>query len=289
MANLKAIQKRIKTVKSTEQITKAMKMVAATKLKQVENTVVVFRKYSDNIEEIFKGIVSQGSVTGPLLKSNDSKTKLLIAISADRGLCGSFNHHLIKKVEKYLADNKDDEVKVIFVGKKLREYFKHKNINVISSYNSFGEKVKMQDIEKLTVEIKNMFISGEVGKVDILYSFYKTKLTQVPTVKKLLPVEFDLNDESLDEIPNFIDYIYEPDKDKIAENIIEKYFNSVVYGAVIETVTSEYAARMTAMDNATNNARDMIQSLTLKYNRERQAAITKELMEIVTGAEALKN
>ncbi len=284
MTNLKAILKRINTVRNTQQITKAMKMVSAAKLRRTEGKTRNFRVYNAELREIISGVLRKGGITNPLTEMREEKKILLVAFAADRGLCGSYNHNLGKKVEEFLSLNKEKEILIYFYGRKLKERFKRKNLNVIEYYSAMTENVKFADAVEIAETIKKHFLSGEVDAVYLLYSFFKSPLSQIPSVKKLLPLQL----EEEGKVEDLVDYIYEPAKDEVVNWLLKNYIHSEVYDAILESVASEHAARMTAMDNATNNADDMIYHLTLTYNKARQAAITKELMEIVTGAEALK-
>ncbi len=285
MANLKAILKRINTVKSTQQITKAMKMVAAAKLRRTEGKTKSFRVYNSELEGIIQGVVEKGGIDHPFLKQRDERKILLVAFAADRGLCGSYNHNLVKKVEEFLKEHSDKEILIYFYGRKLKERFKKRNLNVIEYLPAITEHITFEEAVKEAEKIKKHFVDEEVDAVYVLFSFFRSPLRQEPMVRKVLPISIEKQER---EQENLVDYIYEPSKEGVVHWLIESYFHSVIYDSMLEGVASEHAARMTAMDNATNNAEDMIYRLTLTYNKARQAAITTELMEIVTGAEALK-
>ena len=285
MANLKAILKRINTVKNTQQITKAMKMVSAAKLRRTEGKTKSFRVYNSELEAIIQGIIEKGGIDHPFLKQREEKKILLVAFAADRGLCGSYNHNLIKKIEEFLRTYGDKEILIYFYGRKLKEKFRKRNLNVIEYLPAMTEHITFEQAVNEAEKIKKHFVDGEVDAVYVIFSFFRSPLRQEPMVRKVLPITFEKSER---EVENYVDYIYEPSKKEVVHWLIESYFQSVIYDSILEAVASEHAARMTAMDNATNNAEDMIYRLTLTYNKARQAAITKELMEIVTGAEALK-
>ena len=285
MANLKAILKRINTVKNTQQITKAMKMVSAAKLRRTEGKTKSFRVYNSELESIIQGVIEKGGIDHPFLKQREEKKILLVAFAADRGLCGSYNHNLIKKIEEFLRTHADKEILIYFYGRKLKEKFRKRNLNVIEYLPAMTEHITFEQAVNEAEKIKKHFVDGEVDAVYVIFSFFRSPLRQEPMVRKVLPITFEKSEKELE---NYVDYIYEPSKEEVVHWLIESYFQSVIYDSILEAVASEHAARMTAMDNATNNAEDMIYRLTLTYNKARQAAITKELMEIVTGAEALK-
>ncbi len=285
MANLKAILKRINTVKNTQQITKAMKMVSAAKLRKTEGKTKNFRVYNSELEGIIQGVVEKGGIQHPYLEEKEEKKILLVAFAADRGLCGSYNHNLIKKIEEFLSLHAEKEIVIYFFGRKLRERFKKRNLNVIEYMPAMNEHVTFEQAVDVAEKIKKHYVEGEVDAVYVIFSFYRSPISQHPMIKRVLPISFEKKEKELE---NYVDYLYEPDKERVIHWLIESYYHSVIYDSILEAVASEHGARMTAMDNATNNAEDMIYRLTLTYNKARQAAITKELMEIVTGAEALK-
>ncbi len=285
MANLKAILKRINTVKSTQQITKAMKMVSAAKLRRTEGKTRNFRVYNSELESIIQGVIEKGGIEHPFLKNREERKILLVAFAADRGLCGSYNHNLVKKVEEFLNVHKDKEILIYFYGRKLKEKFKRRKLNVIEYLPAMTEHVTFEMAVKEAEKFKQYFVEDKVDAVYVIFSFFRSPLRQEPMIRKVLPITFEKKESGLE---NYVDYLYEPTKEEVVHWLIESYFHSVIYDSILEGVASEHAARMTAMDNATNNAEDMIYRLTLTYNKARQAAITKELMEIVTGAEALK-
>ncbi len=285
MANLKAILKRINTVKNTQQITKAMKMVSAAKLRRTEGKTRSFRDYNRELQSIIEGVILRGGIRHPYLNTRDEKKILLVAFAADRGLCGSYNHNIIKKIEEFFRIHRDKEILIYFFGRKLKEKFKKRKLNVLEYLPAMTEHVTYEDAVEIAEKMKKHFVEGEVDAVYTIFSYFRSPLRQEPMIRKVLPITIERKEK---EVENLVDYIYEPAKEEVVNWLIESYLHSIFYDTILEAVASEHAARMTAMDNATNNAEDMIYRLTLTYNKARQAAITKELMEIVTGAEALK-
>lgn len=291
MAALRDIQNKIAAVKKTRQITRAMNMVAAARLKQVQDRTERFRPYADKFSEVLASL-SQGidPEIHPLLAKPETVSRVgLIILTADRGLCGSFNMNLILAGQRFLNERKqqDQEVQLDVVGRKGRDFFKRRSIEI---HEAMPNVMNVVDFD-LAVSVArlglNAFLSGEVQEVYLIYSRFMNMVSQVPTVERLLPIQPEVGEEG-DEPGEALEYITEPSAEEILVDLLPKYLNTRVYGALLDTATSEQAARMTAMDNATKNCKEMIENLTLVYNKARQAAITAELMDIVGGAEALK-
>ncbi|MCK5539844.1 MAG: ATP synthase F1 subunit gamma [Deltaproteobacteria bacterium] len=287
MANLKDIRKRISSVKSTQQITKAMKMVAASKLKKAQESVVQARPYAAKMSDVLASLavrVEPGK--HPLLQRRDEKNVELLVITSDRGLCGGFNTNVIKAANIFLNEKKEicEEVVLSVVGRKARDYYKRRNWEFKNEELNPGT-TSFSQAESIARPVIDRYVEGEIDAVYVAYTEFKSAMTQNIVVKRLLPLEPKALAE--DEIP--VEYIYEPSEDALLADIIPRYIYTQMFSMLLESIASEHGSRMTAMDSATNNASEMTAKLTLLYNRARQSAITTELMEIVSGAEALSN
>jgi F-type H+-transporting ATPase subunit gamma len=285
MPSLKAIRKRISSVKSTQQITKAMKMVSAAKLRRAQDAATAARPYSEKLSELLRAVAARvGSESHPLLATPEHERTIdLLLVTSDRGLCGGFNANLIRKTEAFVKEHPEARVRLTVVGRKGYDYFKKRSVEIAEHHiNLFGGPSN-ELATKLAGRFAADFAAKQTDGVYILYSHFRSAISQVPTIEKLLPLSSSTSDaESLAE------YIYEPNAAELLDRLLRQYIVALADHAFLESVASEHGARMTAMDSATSNARDMIDRLTLAMNRARQAAITTELMEIVSGAEALK-
>ncbi len=284
MANLKDIRKRISSVKSTQQITKAMQMVAAAKLKKAQVNVVQARPYASKMSEVLASLAARVKPDRhPLLRRRDEKKIELVVITSDRGLCGGYNANVMKAVDLFLQE-KGGEIEIVMsvVGRKARDYYRRRNWEFQTEELNPGT-VDFRWAEKISREIIDRYVEEETDAVYVAYTEFKSAMTQNVNVKRLLP--FEPKPLAEGEIP--VDYIYEPSEDALLADILPRYIYTQVFRMLLESVASEHGSRMTAMDSATNNAIEMTAKLTLLYNRARQAAITTELMEIVSGAEAL--
>ena len=291
MASLDDLKKRITSVKSTQKITKAMKMVAAAKLKRAQESAEKGRPYSEKMNNVIlnlsKGISDKE--TAPKLLSGTGKDKihLCVVMTSDRGLCGGFNSNIIKKAKTYFVEilKEGKELKIITVGSKgndqLKRQYGNKIIENISFKNS--KNANYFDAEKVGRVIIEKFEKEEFDICTIFYNQFKNVITQIPQAQKIIP----LNTESADENELEDSYEFEPDEDEILNNLLPKNISTQIFKAMLENSASEQGARMSAMDNATRNAGEMVDKLTIQYNRSRQAAITKELIEIISGAESL--
>ena len=288
MASLRDIRRKIVSIKKTQQITKAMKMVAAAKLRRAQERVIAARPYSRKMLTVIASLASRVErMQHPLLAKREPKKVQLLVLTSDRGLCGAYNTNILRKaveaVREFQAQGK--EVRVNIVGRKGRDFFrKRSSYNVGQTWSDLG----MIDYEKAANVGKNIverFAAGETDEVYLLYNEFKSVMQQNVTLEKLLPVE---PPAEADPFTAAVDYLYEPSAVAILTSILPKHIEVQVYRALLESQASEMGARMTAMDSATRNAKDLIGRLTLKFNKTRQAAITKEISEIVGGAEALK-
>jgi F-type H+-transporting ATPase subunit gamma len=285
MASLKAIRKRITSVKNTQKITKAMKMVSAAKLRRAQDAAVGARSYADKLTELLGNVAARVTDTShPLLQARSEPQAFhLVLVTADRGLCGGYNANLIRKAEGFLDEYGRDRVRVTFVGRRGFDYFKKRGVTVADKHiNLFGGPSR-QLAQELGDQLAREVVDGDTDAVYVIYSQFRSALTQVPTAEQLLPVPTPQEADGSEQ-----EYLVEPDTASLLDRIVRKYITVVIHRAFLESIASEHGARMTAMDSATSNASDMIDRLTLDMNRARQATITKELMEIVGGAEALK-
>ncbi len=286
MANLKAIKTRITSVKSTQKITKAMKMVAAAKLRRAQEKLIKTRPYSNHLRTVISDISKRVEEKDSKLLTKNSETEsiLFLVISGDRGLCGGFNSNITKEVKKFLEQKKEDFDKcdLMFIGKKSYESFKGKQEYQIEKfYPDFMEDLSFDKAREISNDLISSFISGKYKEVHVIYNEFKSAIAQEVILKKLLPISADEIKEEVN-----IPYIYEPSKIVLLDRLLNQYLATELYRALLESFASEQGARMNAMESATNNADDMISSLTLTYNRARQAAITTELVEVISGAAA---
>jgi F-type H+-transporting ATPase subunit gamma len=293
MATLREIKRRIVGVKSTEQITNAMKMVAAARLRRAQENIINARPYTRKISEVLAHLVSlEQDIDNPLLEKRELNSMAIVVVTSDRGLCGSFNMNVIRQAEELAVNEFKDlydkgGIQLYCVGKKGHDYFKSRNFNITGAYPGIFSKLEFPFASGLMTELSNKFINGEIDRVLLIYNQFKSVIQQILTTEQLLPVKpLAKQNEMVD--TSFAEYIYEPDKSSIIDTLIPRYLNALVWKALLESYAAELGARMTAMDMATENAKEMIRSLQLKYNKERQAAITKEILEIVSGANALK-
>lgn len=291
MPALRDIRRKIEAVKRIGQITKAMNMVASAKLRTLQQRLEGFRPYRRKFEEVINNILGGGSINIqriPFLQKREVKKIGIILITADKGLCGAFNSNLIRETEKAINRFKKEgkEVELICVGKKGLTYFK-KRITVREGYPDIMGKILMQDARKIARSAMMAYLEGEWDEVYVIYGYFINVVRQIPKMEKVLPLSFEESAETEEKIISSV-YIYEPEEERLLSEILPLYINTLVFSAMLETAVSEQAARMTAMDNATKACGDMVKQLTLFYNKVRQASITKELMDIVGGAEALK-
>ncbi len=288
MPSLRDIKRKITSVKKTQQITKAMKMVAAAKLRRAQDRVIAARPYSRKMLAVIANLAGRVErAQHPLLAKREPKKVKLVVLTSDRGLCGAYNTNILRKaaeaVRQFTAEGK--EVRVNVIGRKGRDFFRKRSMYSLGKvWSDLGmiDYSKAADVGKNIVE---RFVAGETDEVYLLYNEFKSVIQQKVTLEKLLPVE---PPAEADPFMAAVDYLYEPSAEAILSSILPKHIEVQVYRSMLESQASEMGARMTAMDSATRNAKDMIGKLTLKFNKQRQAAITKEISEIVGGAEALK-
>jgi F-type H+-transporting ATPase subunit gamma len=294
MANLKEVKGRITSVISTQQITKAMKMVAAAKLRRSQDRITQMRPFAQKLSSILQNLSSaQGDNANDAWYSQlrEEKKVLIVAISSDRGLCGSFNSNIFKGVtkliaEKYQAQYDKGNVSILPIGRKAAEFFAKRKVNLISDYSALFSNLTFEQASKAGEFLMTEFQAGRYDKIEIVYNEFKNVATQILRTEQFLPV-MPLAQEGKNTTE--VDYIYQPDREEIITGLIPKSLKVQLFKALLDSNASENGARMTAMDKATENAGELLKELKLTYNRTRQAAITKEILEIVAGAEALKS
>ena len=290
MASLDDLKKRIASVKSTQKITKAMKMVAAAKLRKAQESAEKGRPYSEKMNNVIlnlsSGISDKENAPKLLAGTGQDKVHLCVVMTSDRGLCGGFNSNIIKKAKSYFSKILDEnkELKIITVGSKGNDQLKRIYGDKIIENISFKESKNANyfDADKVGKIIIEKFEAGEFDVCTIFYNKFKNVITQIPQAQQIIPLNDEGNENSSDE-----SYEFEPDEDEILSNLLPKNISTQIFKAMLENSASEQGSRMSAMDNATRNAGEMVDKLTIKYNRSRQAAITKELIEIISGAESL--
>lgn len=292
MANLKEVRNRIASVSSTQQITKAMKMVSAAKLKRATNAIIQLRPYAEKLQEILANVsasVEEGA--SPYVAERKPNKVLVVVISSNRGLAGAFNTNVVKKAHqliqtKYAEQYHAGNVSIVAIGKKGHDFFAKRQFEVIGNNNDLFQSLDFENTSKITELIMQGFAAGDYDRVEIVYNQFKNAAVQFLRTEQLLPLVPEANDA---DAASDVDYIIEPSKEKIVEELIPKAIKTQLYKAVLDSHASEHGARMTAMDKATENAGELLKSLKLSYNQARQAAITTELTEIVSGAAALSN
>lgn len=287
MPSLKDIRRRITSVKNTQKITRAMKLVAASKLRRAQENITQARPYALELKEMIAELALRTDESDhPLLANRDPKRVMLIILTSDRGLCGAFNTNILRTGQDYLAEHKDDheEIQLAVLGKKGREYLNFRNYEINQYFPGLDVGNALERSQDISKQVIDGYLGENLDKVFVLYNEFKSAMSQKIVVEQLLPiVPAELPAEA-----NPGDLSFEPNKKIILDNILPMYVQVELYRAALESTASEYGARMTAMENATNSASDMLANLTLQYNKARQAAITTELAEIVGGAEAMK-
>ncbi|NOZ09403.1 MAG: ATP synthase F1 subunit gamma [FCB group bacterium] len=284
MANLKDIRNRIKSVSSIQQVTKAMKMVAAAKLRKSQERMEQARPYALHLQQVIQNLLPDVEPASlPLLDVRDVKRTALVIVSSDRGLAGSFNTNIIKKAHAEIDKLGKENVDLFCIGKKSRDFFKRRDYPIVEEHTDFWNELSFEHAIKFGNGIISHFLSREVDAVHVIYNEFKNVAVQILRHEILLPLTFT------DEQQVAADRIYEPSKDEIVRSLVPRHLNVQMWKYLLESYASEQAARMVAMENATENAGEMISDLTLEFNKARQAAITTEMLEIVSGAEALKD
>lgn len=292
MPSLIDIRRRIRSVKNTQQITKAMKMVSAAKLKRATNAIIALRPYANKLKELLANLsasLEEGS--SPYLQERVPNKVLVVVVNSNRGLAGAFNTNAIKTAnnliaEKYSEQLRAGNVSIVAIGKKAQEFYQRRKYNVIGNNNDIYNELNFQNVSKITESIMEGFLKGDFDRVEVVYNQFRNAAVQILTTEQLLPVP--KTEKKVEEAGKVqVDYILEPSKEEIVEQLIPKNIKLQLYKAVLDSHASEHGARMTAMDKATDNAGELLKQLKLSYNQARQAAITTELTEIVSGAAAL--
>jgi F-type H+-transporting ATPase subunit gamma len=283
MPSLKDLRKRIGSVRSTQQITKAMKVVAAARLRRAQEAAERARPYAAKLTEMFAAVVGGLSEEAhPLLARREENRIDLIVLTSDRGLCGGFNANLLRQSEAFQRERGDRTTRLMLVGRKGLDYYRRRRVEPLFERTGVLNAPALEVARALAEHVTARFAADETDAVYLVYSRFQSAISQVPTVVRLLPVDAPAEDASS------VDYIFEPPRPELLGKLLPRYIETRLLQALLESIASEFGARMTAMDNATRNASEMIDRLTLSMNRARQSAITTELMEIVSGAEALK-
>jgi F-type H+-transporting ATPase subunit gamma len=288
MATLRDIKRRIKGVKSTQQITKAMKMVAASKLRRATENVLNARPYTKHISVLLSHLVTEeDKLSNPLLFERKVNTIAVVVVSADRGLCGGFNNNIIKETTRYINEevkNNGYDHLLFCVGKKSTDHFTKRNFNIGKTYPGIFSSLNYTTAQNIVDELLLNFYNGAIDKVIVIYNEFKSIIQQKIVVEQFLPIPISSSTDLNKPVDHY--YIYEPNQKSIFDYLIPKHLKGQMWKTLLESNAAEFAARMTAMDNATTNAKELIRTLNLTYNKERQAAITKEILEIVSGANA---
>ena len=284
MASMRDIKRRRNSIASTQQITKAMKLVSTVKLQKTKMRAERSKPYFDKMYATVTSMLAKsGTIEHPYLKPQSSTKKAVILITSTRGLAGGYNSNVIKTVTG--SDLKAEDIVLFTVGSKGREYFARRNYKIAKEYNEVIENPMFSDAKEIYEEVLKRYVSGEVGEIYLAYTYFKNTVVHEPRLLKLLPIQVDEADIEAAKSNSLMNY--EPQEEEALEIIIPKYMTSILYGALVEAVASENGARMQAMDSATSNADEMIEKLTLQYNRARQGSITQELTEIIAGANAI--
>ncbi|HEV3030058.1 MAG TPA: ATP synthase F1 subunit gamma [Polyangia bacterium] len=297
MPSLKSIRTQIASKKSTQKITRAMKLVSAARLRGAQDAIVAARPYANALVEVIGQVAQRaGAEAHPLLERRAAARITLVPITSDRGLAGGFNANITRAVQRYMTERADAQTSLEIVGKKGRDYYRRRKVTVNHEVPGATGATAEELARQIASIVVDAFVNGRTDAVYLVYNEFKSAVQQRVVLEPLLPVTratvvppgqtTAAQGSATQETP--IDFLYEPSKKELLDALLPQYIESQVHRALLESVASEFGARMTAMENATNNAKEMIADLTLKYNRVRQAAITKELMEIVSGAEALK-
>ena len=300
MSNLKEIKNRISSVTSTQQITSAMKMVSAAKLKKAQDAIIQLRPYAKKLNGILSDINDslKSNINNVFTMERPINKVLLVVITSNRGLCGGFNTSVIKKVildsnVYYSSQLRQGNIDLYIIGKKGGDVLRKRNFNILRTRSDIYDKLNFENVSLIAKDIMQLFIDGTYDRIDLVYNEFKNAAVQILTTEQFLPVKIfvpsDKEKESIMKYETFADFIFEPSKEFIVDYLIPRSLKIQFYKALLDSYASEYGARMTAMHKATDNAGELIKELTLEYNKARQASITKEILEITSGAEALTN
>ncbi len=285
MATLKAIRRRVSSVRNIQQITKAMKMVSAARLSRAQEAAFAARPYAEKLEAVLQNLATQGqALSHPLLTTREVQNLDLLLVTSDRGLCGGFNANLVRAAEAFIREHPHQKVTVTIVGRRGYDYFRRRPVRLGEHHINLFGRLTSALANEIGTRLSQRFINGETDGVYVLYARFRSALVQVPTRDHVLPIT---PKERAADAPSR-EYLYEPQPQELLESLLTRYVDMLIYRAMLESVASEHGARMTAMENATSNAVDMIDRLTLDMNRARQAGITRELLEIVSTSESMK-
>lgn len=287
MLSLKALRRRITSIKNTQQITRTMKMVAAARLRRAQDRIIEARPYADKMMEILQSLALRTNPElHPLLRRRDVRKAQLVVVSTDRGFCGSFNQNVFRRVERFVREHRDkyDEISLTIIGRKGLDYFRRRDAAILRDYVRKFQELDYEAASTVAADAIQDFTSEEYDAIFLVYNVFHSPLVQRVVLKELLPLE------PVEAEPDFypIEYIYEPSADAVLAELLPRYVEIQILRGLLESTAGEHGARMTAMDAATNNADEMIDKLNLIYNKARQSTITKEMLEIVSGAEALQ-
>jgi F-type H+-transporting ATPase subunit gamma len=286
MATLRDIRRRIRSVQSTQKITRAMKLVAAAKLRRAQERILAARPYANKMSELLANLVSGADTGHPLLEQREGPRRQIVIITADRGLAGAFNSNILRRAVEFIRESNTTEVTLVVVGRKARDFFRRRPYTIKRDMIGFWDRLAYSHATELADAFMQQYLDGEVDEVHLLYNEFRSVALQRPVRQQLLPIPKTAESEADGEAP--VDYIYEPGPDAILNDLLPRHVRMQVFRALMESLAGEYGARMTAMEAATKNAKDMIDILSIQYNKARQEKITKELLDIVGGAEALK-
>jgi len=286
MATLRDIQRRIRSVQSTQKITKAMKLVAASKFRRAQERILAARPYATKMRELLAGLGGQaGDEPQPLLTRRETGRKRLVIITADKGLCGAFNSNILRESLRFLRGAAEASVTLVVVGKKARDFYRRRQFAVKSEMLGIFDRLAYSHAQELAGGLMQDYLAGDVDEVHLMYNEFRSVAVQHPVSQQLLPIEVKSGG---DDTGPQEEYLYEPSPEAILASLLPRHVTVQVYRALMESAAGEYGARMTAMEAASKNAREMIHLLTIQYNKARQERITKELLDIVGGAESLR-
>lgn len=287
--NVKSLRRRLRSIKNTKQITRAMEMVSAAKLKRSQDLLLAGRPYASKLQELLGRLAGSATASHPLFEKRDVKKRVLVLVTADRGLAGSFNAQLIKRAEAFLKESSVN-TSLVCVGKKGYDYFKNRPFTIDFTVTDFNGKLVSEKTNEVANQISDLFLSGAADEVFVLYNSFVSTLVYRPTLEQLLPLDSEvmLANAPAEASSAGVDYILEPSSDSVFSSLLPRYINSKMYIIMAETFTAEHSARMVAMSAATKNCSELSEKVSLAMNKARQSAITTEILEIVGGAEALK-
>ncbi len=286
MATLRDIQRRIKSVQSTQKITRAMKLVAASKLRRAQERIIAARPYAGKMAELLGNLVTGADGdTHPLLEQREGPRRQIVIITADKGLAGAFNSNIIRRSLEFVRVSNTTELTLVVVGRKARDFYRRRHYTIKRDMIGFWDRLAFSHAQELADYFMQQYLDNEVDEVHLMYNEFRSVASQRPVRQQLLPIP---KTEGEGEAAETVDYIYEPSPAAILGDLLPRHVRMQVYRALMESLAGEYGARMTAMEAATKNAKEMIEVLTIQYNKARQEKITKELLDIVGGAEALK-